>query len=184
MTDSSATALRPALAKLAAEPEGLTTRKLWKALTVAERTQALEAALDADEQGVTTVRVQSALVKGKKYRPQTVGGMNRKKLAAELAPVPLDDSFLIDSALIDYHFAHHRPVMTAFLDQLGIPHEEGRLGEDVAQHLPTPDRLRTAADAIAGQFPPDELHVYFLTLVLQDRATWGELGGWMKDRTA
>ena len=183
MTDqSSAAALRPALAKLATEPESLTARKLWKALSVAERTQALEAALAADEQGVATVRVQSALIKGKKYRPQTVTAMNRKKLAMELAPVPVDDSYLIDSALIDFHFAHRRPMMAAFLDHLGIPHEEGRLGEDVAEHLPTPERLRAAADALVTRFPPDELYTYFLTLVLQDRQTWGALGEWMAAR--
>ena len=183
MTDqTSTTALRPALAKLAAEPESLTTRKLWKALTVVERTQALEAALAADEQGVATVRVQSALIKGKKYRPQTVAAMNRKKLATELAPVPVDDTYLIDSALIDFHFAHRRPMMAAFLDHLGIPHEDGRLGENVADHLPTPERLRAAADALAPRFVPDELFTYFLTLLLQDRATWGALGEWMKER--
>jgi len=176
------TTLRPALAKLAADPDAITSRKLWKALTVPERQQALMATLAADDQGWVKARVQGALVKAKRYRPQTVAAMNAMKLAGELAPAPVDDAGLIDAALVDLHFGQRRAMMGAFLDALGVPHEEGRLPEDTSSLGITPEKLHAAADRVAGAQSPDELYVYFLTLVLQDRATWGGLGDWMKSR--
>lgn len=186
MTEPSSisTAPRPALQKLAADPDALTVRKLWKALTVAERTDALKAAFAADEQGAIILRGVQALVKAKKYRPQTVAAMNATKIAGELAPVPLDDTTLIDAALIDFHFAQRRPMMGAFLDALGIPHEEGRLPEDTSSLSPTEESLRTAADTLIASHPVDDVYVYFLTLSLQDPATWGALKGWLRDRSA
>lgn len=181
---SSATGAAPraALQKLAAEPDALTVRKLWKALTVAERTEALRAAFAADEQGAIALRAAQALIKAKRYRPQTVAAMNAAKLAAELAPVPIDDTTLIDSALIDLHFAHRRAMMGAFLDAAGIPHEEGRLPEDTSTLSPTPESLRAAADTLAASYPVDDVYVYFLALSLQDDRTWGALKTWLRER--
>ena len=178
----SPTAVRPALAKLAAEPASLTTRKLWKALSVPERTQALLAALDADEQGWVKLRMQTALVKAKRYRPQTVAAMNAAKLTQELAPVPIDDTALVDAGLVDLHFSHRAPMMGDFLDALGVPHEKGRLPEDTSSIKPTPEQLRAAADRLVASHPVDEVYVYFLTLMLQDGETWGALGSWMAER--
>ena len=186
MSESSSlsTAPRQALQKLAADPEALTVRKLWKALTVAERGDALRAAFAADEQGAIRLRGAQALVKAKRYRPQTVAAMNTAKIAAELAPVPIDDTTLIDAALIDYHFAHRRPMMSAFLDALGIPHEEGRLPEDTSSLSPGAESLRAAAEKLIASHPADDVYVYFLTLSLQDDATWGALKGWLGERSA
>jgi hypothetical protein len=183
---SSATGAAPraALQKLAAEPDTLTVRKLWKALTVAERTDALRAAFAADEQGAIALRAAQALIKAKRYRPQTVAAMNAAKLATELAPVPIDDTALIDAALIDLHFAHRRPMMGAFLDAAGIPHEDARLPEDTSTLSPSPESLRAAADTLAASYPLDDVYVYFLTLALQDENTWGALKGWLRERPA
>jgi hypothetical protein len=182
MSEPTSTAPRPALQKLAADPDALTVRKLWKALTVAERGDALKAAFAADEQGAIRLRAMQALAKAKRYRPQTVAAMNAAKIATELAPVPIDDTTLIDSALIDFHFAHRRPLMGAFLDAAGIPHEEGRLPEDTSTLSPSAESLRTAADSVVASHPIDDVYVYFLTLSLQDDATWGALKGWLRER--
>ena len=183
-SSSITTAPRAALQKLAADPAALTVRKLWKALTVAERTDALKAAFAADEQGAIHLRAAQALVKAKRYRPQTVAAMNAAKIASELAPVPIDDTTLLDSALVDYHFAHRRPMMGAFLDAAGIPHEEARLPEDTSSLSPTAESLHAAAEKLIGSHPADDVYVYFLTLSLQDDATWGALKGWLKHRSA
>ena len=180
---TTSSAPRPALQKLAADPGALTVRKLWKALTVPERVDALRAAFAADQQGAISLRAVQALVKAKRYRPQTVAAMNAAKIAAELAPVPIDDTTLIDSALVDYHFAHRRPMMGAFLDALGITHEEGKLPEDTASISPSAEQLRSAADQLVTSHPVDDVYVYFLTLTLQDDATWGALKGWLRDRS-
>jgi hypothetical protein len=72
-------------------------------------------------------------------------------------------------------------MMAAFLDQLGIPNEEGRIDSDTTE-VPEQDsaRLSAAADEIAAGYPADEIATYFLTLLLQDAATWGGVRGWLE----
>ena len=64
-------------------------------------------------------------------------------------------------------------MMGAFLDALGIAHEEGVIQEDDVK--PDPERLPAAVEAIARAFPPDDVHLYLQTLVCQDPETWGRL---------
>jgi hypothetical protein len=77
-------------------------------------------------------------------------------------------------ALVNYHLGRQRPMMADFLDALGIAHEEGLINEDTAVK-PETDKLRAAADQIAAKYPPEDVALYFSTLVSQDPETWGEL---------
>ena len=70
--------------------------------------------------------------------------------------LPLDDLQLLSAYLIDLHLGHRRPMMAAFLDQLGIPNDQGRIdSEEVEVPEQDPARIARAADAIAGAFPLD-----------------------------
>jgi hypothetical protein len=72
-------------------------------------------------------------------------------------------------------------MMAAFLNALGIPNDEGRIdSESVDVPVQDPARLKTAADAIAATYPLDEVATYFLTLLLQDAATWKGLIEWLE----
>jgi hypothetical protein len=64
-------------------------------------------------------------------------------------------------------------MMGAFLDALGIAHENGLIKEDA----PKPDaaKLAPAAEKISKQFPSDDVRLYFDTLRCQDPETWGVL---------
>jgi hypothetical protein len=173
--------LRPSLAALAAEPHATTVRKLWKALTADERAQAVTAALADDENGWVKTSTRGAIATALKFRPQTVATWPRAKLVAEAARLPLDDVQLLSAFLIDLHLGHRRPMMAAFLDQLGIPNEEGRIDSDTTEvPVQDPAKLDTAADAIAGRYPADEVAIYFLTLLLQDATTWAGVRGWLE----
>jgi hypothetical protein len=175
--------LRPALAALAAAPNSSTLRKLWKALTPDERAQAIEAALADDENGWVKTTTRGGVASALKFRPQTVATWPRAKLVSEAARLPLDDVQLLSAYLIDLHLGHRRPMMAAFLNQLGIPNEDGRIDSDTTQ-VPEqdPTRLAVAADAIAGSYPLDDVVTYFLTLLLQDAPTWGGVRGWLEKR--
>ena len=63
---------------------------------------------------------------------------------------------------------------SAFLDSLGIAHEEGLISEENVTK-PAADGLRTAAAELSSRFPPDDVTLYFSTLVSQDPDTWGGL---------
>lgn len=67
-------------------------------------------------------------------------------------------------------------MMGAFLDGLGIAHEDGLIAdENVAR--PEAGKLRDAAAELSTKYPADEVALYFSTLVSQDPDTWGELAG-------
>ena len=55
-------------------------------------------------------------------------------------------------------------MMSTFLDSLAIKHEDGLIAEDSAPK-PDVDALKKAAADLAAKFPPEEVTLYFSTLV-------------------
>jgi hypothetical protein len=175
--------LRPALAALAAAPTTVTIRKLWKALTPEERAQGISAALADDENGWVKTTTRGAVAGALKFRPQTVATWPKQKLIAEAARVPIDDVQLLSAFLVDLHLGTRRPMMAAFLDGVGVKHDDGRIDTEASGPITVPpERLRAAADDLAGRFPLDEVVTYFLTLLLQDAETWSGTIGWLESR--
>ena len=66
--------------------------------------------------------------------------------------------------MVAYHLERQRPMMSAFLDKLGIAHENGLISEET---LPTPEaaKLKTAAAELGKEFPEEDVALYFATLV-------------------
>ena len=93
--------------------------------------------------------------------------------ARHLATVPNVPDTLAARALIVYHLAEQRPMMGAFLDALGIAHENGLIQQDDVK----PDRakLASAAAALAANYPARDVALYLNTLLCQDPETWGGL---------
>jgi hypothetical protein len=177
------TSLRPALAALATEPRTTTIRKLWKALTPEERTAAVTAALADDENGWVKTTTRGAIAGALKFRPQTVATWPRPKLVSEAARLPLDDAQLLSAYLVDLHLGTRRPMMAAFLDAVGVRHDEGRIDTEASGPIEVaPETMTAAADDLANRFPIDEVVTYFLTLLLQDAETWGGAIGWLEAR--
>ena len=176
-----ATSLRPALAALAAAPTSTTVRKLWKALTPEERAAAIAAAMADDENGWVKTTTRVAVAGAIKFRPQTVATWPRQKLIAEAARLPLDDVQLLSAYLVDLHLGTRRPMMAAFLDAVGVKHDDGRIDTEATGAVEVaPERLRAAADDIAGRFPLDDVVTYFLTLLLQDHESWKGTMAWLE----
>jgi hypothetical protein len=76
--------------------------------------------------------------------------------------------------LVSYHLQHQRPMMSRFLDLLGIAHEDGLISDE-SPAAPAPDKLEEAAKTLAAEFPPGDVARYFWTLLWQDPETWGGL---------
>ena len=76
--------------------------------------------------------------------------------------------------MVAYHLERQRPMMSAFLDSLGITHENGLIADET---LPKQDdaKLHKAATELASKFPEEDVSLYFATLVAQDPETWGGL---------
>jgi hypothetical protein len=174
---------RPALAALATSPTTTTIRKLWKALTPAERAQGISAALADDENGWVKATTRTAVAAALRFRPQTVGTWPMTKLVSEAARLPLDDVQLLSAYIVDLHLGHRRPMMAAFLDELGIANDNGRIDSEITTvERQDAARVGRAADVAAGRFPADEVVTYFLTLLLQDQAIWSGLADWLTRR--
>ena len=77
-------------------------------------------------------------------------------------------------SLVAYHLEHQRPMMGAFLDALGISHEDGLISEDNVT-VPEAEKVQTAAADLAEKYPADDVALYFSTLVSQDPETWTAL---------
>jgi len=173
--------LRPALAALAAAPTSTNVRKLWKALSADERSQAIAAALADDPEGWVKNTTRAAVAKALRFRPQTVSTWPRQKLLAEASRLPLDDLQLLSAYIVDLHLGHRRPMMRTFLDALGIPNDDGRIDSESVEVPPQePARVTAAAATIAATYPADEVAAYFLTLLLQDAEVWGGVSGWLE----
>ena len=125
----------------------------------------------------TDDQVQAALLiaQQKKFRPKTIIGLDVDRKARHLATLGTVPDQIAGRALIVYHLAEQRPMMGAFLDALGIAHENGLIQEDAVK--PDAAKIGPAAAQLAQRFPPDDVRVYLNTLLSQDPDTWGALAG-------
>jgi hypothetical protein len=153
----------------------LTPSRLWKRMTPDQRHHA---ALDFwRDESATDDQVQAVLLisQQKKFRPKTVIGLDEERKARHLASLPNLPDAISARVLVVYHLAEQRPMMGAFLDALGIAHEQGLIQEDNV----TPDaaKIAPAAAAIAQLYPAADVSLYLNTLLCQDPETWGALRG-------
>jgi hypothetical protein len=148
----------------------LSPSKLWRQIPPDRRTAIAQAFWDDDESAAQQIEALAHIARQLKFRVQSVQKLPPDKKVRHLASVPGVPDTVAGRALIVYHLAHQRPMLTSFLDALQIPHEDGLINEHVAP--PTSDALRKAAAALAPQFPPDAVRLYFSTLLAQDPETW------------
>ena len=109
-----------------------------------------------------------------KFRPKSVLTLEAEKRAKYLATLPTMTDAIAARALVAYHLERQRAMMGAFLDLLGIPHENGLINDE---NVDKPDsaKVKTAANDLATKFPPEDVTLYFATLVSQDPETWEAL---------
>ena len=153
----------------------LTPSRLWKQMTLDQRTRVAHAFWEDPEATDDQVQAAFLIAQQKKFRPKTVIGLDVDRKAMHLATLGGVPDAVAARALIVYHLAEQRAMMGAFLDALGIKHENGLIEEDAVK--PDADKIGPAAAALAQQFPPDDVRIYLNTLLSQDPETWGALAG-------
>lgn len=152
----------------------LSPARLWKRMTPQQKAAAAHS-FWSDEEGAND-QIQAALLiaQEKKFRPKTVVGLDIDRKARHLASLPSLPETIAARLLIAYHLAEKRPLMAAFLDSLGITHEDGLIKED---NLVAPDEAKVgpAVAELGRRFPPEDVDLYLTTLLCQDPETWGAL---------
>jgi hypothetical protein len=153
----------------------LTPSRLWKQMTAEQRRRAASALWDAGEATNEQLQAAGLIAKRMKFRPKSVSSLDDDRKARFLASVPDLPDELAARVLILYHLAGQRPMMGAFLDALGIAHDNGLIQDDAA--TPDPGKIAAAAAAIAREYPAHDVFLYLNTLLWQDPAAWGRLQG-------
>ena len=158
----------------------LTPSRLWKQMTLEQRLQAARAFWQDEQAADDQVQAVLLIAQQKKFRPKSVLSLNDERKARHLAGLASLPDGLAARALILYHLAEQRPMMGAFLDALGIVHENGLIQDDLA--APDPAKLGPAVTLITEQYPAESVALYLNTLLSQDSTTWGALGPLLEER--
>jgi hypothetical protein len=148
--------------------------RIWKRLPIERRETAAELFWSDEQSAEQQVDACTLIATHMKFRAKSVLNLPLDRKTRYLVRLPNVSDVVAARALVNYHLGRQRPMMSTFLDALGIAHEEGLIKEDTIVK-PDADTLRKAAEEVAGRFPAEDVALYFSTLVSQDPDTWGEL---------
>ena len=148
--------------------------QLWKELSPERKQQSAEAFWNDRNASVEHAEAIVAIAQRIKFRPKSVIALPVEKKAKHLVAVGAVSELVAARLLVAYHLAHQRPMMGAFLDALGVSHEDGLINDEEME-APPAERLDEAVRALNARFPADEVALYLSTLWWQDPDTWGGL---------
>jgi hypothetical protein len=153
----------------------MTPAHIWREMTAEQRLSAAAALWSDGDSTPQQAEAVHAVARQLHFRPQSVVRLAPEKLARHLASLRTVSESLASRALVVYHLTTQRPMLEAFLDTLGIAHENGLIAEG-AKAVPEGPALREAAASLLAAFPAADVRVYLQTLAAQDPETWGPLG--------
>jgi hypothetical protein len=148
--------------------------KLWRKIPLERRIDAANLFWNDEHAADQQMEAVAAIASQMKFRPRSVISLAPEKRARYLAQLPSISDTIAARALVNYHLERQRPMMSAFLDLLGIAHDNGLISEET---VPKPDaaKVQPAVKELTAKFPPDEVSLYLSTLVSQDPETWEAL---------
>jgi hypothetical protein len=150
--------------------------RVWRTLPIEPRVAAAAAFWRDDQAQLEQAEAVALIARQIKFRPKSVMALPVERKARHLAGMAQVSDLLAARLLIAYHLDQQRPMMGAFLDALGIEHQEGLITAE-SPSAPTPDKLDEAVKALTAQYAKPDVARYFWTLLWQDPETWGGLQG-------
>ena len=148
--------------------------QLWKQLDPDRKRQAADAFWRDENAANEQAEAIGLIAQRIKFRLKSVITMPVEKKSQYVLSMPAVSEMLAARLLVAYHLAYQRPMMGAFLDALGISHEQGIIAEEDVKP-PSADALKKAASSLAASYPAGDVSLYLSTLVWQDPDTWGAL---------
>lgn len=157
--------------------ESLTPSRLWSALDPATRATAARALYARASRAGAAGRAEAdlAIARALRFRESAVRRLPVERRVQYLSRAARPDDTLAASLLVAYHLAARGPLLAAFLDALGIPHEDGLIREDHRLEPPSARALEAAVDRLFESFPAEEAGLYLASLLAVDPDTWGGL---------
>lgn len=148
--------------------------QLWKQLSPERKLLAAEAFWLDENASVEQADAIATIAQRLKFRAKSVMGLPIDKKVRQLSGMPAVSELVAARLLVAYHLAQQRPMMRAFLDALGIKHDDGLI-EDEDVQAPSAEALKNAARTLAASYPAEDVSLYLSTLIWQDPETWGAL---------
>jgi len=148
--------------------------KLWKRLPLERRVDAAGLFWNDEQSADQQMEAIASIASHMKFRPKSILTLTPEKRAKYLATLPNVSDTIAARALVNYHLERQRPMMGAFLDLLGIAHENGLINDENPVK-PDAEKVTTAAKELATKYPAEDVSLYFSTLVSQDPETWEPL---------
>jgi hypothetical protein len=148
--------------------------KIWRDLPADKRLAAADAFWRDDQaQDIMAQHVEAivAIAQRLKFRAKSVQSLPIERRAKQLAQMTDVSDAIATRALIAYHFRDERPLMSAFLDAVGIAHDNGLI---TAEEIKPPEeaQVRSAVETVRKSFPVNDLQTYLRTLSALDGDTW------------
>jgi hypothetical protein len=148
--------------------------QLWKRLSSERKLLAADAFWQDENAATEQAEAVVMIAQRIKFRIRSVQALPRDKKARHLVNLGAVSELVAARLLVAYHLHHQRAMMAAFLDALGIAHDNGLIAEEELQ-APSADRLRDAARTIGTSYPAEDVALYLATLTWQDPETWAGL---------
>ena len=155
-----------------ASPQDLwqtTSNRLWKTLSPEEKSLAA-AELVKDPTPLIKASVIAVVAEARKMRAIAAKKLPPEVQAKIVATVRDPGEILASSLLVALHLGPRKPMLIAFLDALGLPHEDGVLKDEATEAIGLED-LKKGCAALSAE-PPSAIRIYLNTLWLQDGARW------------
>ncbi|MBK5256930.1 MAG: hypothetical protein JJE39_12930 [Vicinamibacteria bacterium] len=146
-----------------------TSNRLWKTLSPEERNLAATE-LVKDPTPLIRASVIAVVAEARKMRAVAVRKLQADVQARIIATVRDPGEVLASSLLVALHLGPRKPMLVAFLDALGLPHEDGILKDEATEPIALGE-LKKGCAALASE-PPAAIRTYLNTLWLQDPGRW------------
>src|SRR6266513_985266 len=104
--------------------------KLWRRMPLERRIDAAGLFWDDEHSADQQMEAVAAIASHMKFRPRSGITLAPEKRAKYLAQLPTVTDTIAARALVNYHLERQRPMMGAFLDLLGIAHDNGLIKDD------------------------------------------------------
>ncbi|HEY7789409.1 MAG TPA: hypothetical protein VIC33_02740 [Vicinamibacterales bacterium] len=156
------------------DPARLRPSRLWKRLPEPSRVKAALAFWNEEDLEAEQMQAVTAIAQQRKFRAKSVMSLPVETRARYLATLPTISEPLAARALVAYHLDAQRPMMSAFLDDLGIAHDQGAIADEEIKP-PDQEKLAAAASKLAKTFAASDVAIYLSTLLCQDPGTWAGL---------
>jgi hypothetical protein len=122
-----------------------------------ERFEAIYRSLEHEGYGPLDAQVAQLL----KFRPQAIKKLSIEQRArkARLLIERKANAELAYEIFGAYLLKHHKELVTSFLDQTGVPHEDGLIS-DVGRSRPAAEKLGAAIAELDRRHPPEDVTLY------------------------